>query len=48
MGRAAALRIMITRLHDWVFHDPAHFVKPKDPREYLIKLKFHQNEKIDR
>ncbi|HEY8190903.1 MAG TPA: homoserine kinase [Alphaproteobacteria bacterium] len=48
MGRAAALRIMMTRLHDWVFHDPAHFVKPKDPRDSLARLKFHQNEKIDR
>jgi len=44
--RAAALRITMTRLHDWVFHDPANFVKPKNPLEYVEKLKFHQNERI--
>ncbi len=41
--RGAAMRILMTRLHDWLFHTPDAFVKPKDPREYIEKLKFHQN-----
>lgn len=44
--RAAAMRFLLTRLHDWLFHDPAHFVQPKDPKEYLKILRFHQNENI--
>ncbi len=44
--RGAAVRILMTRLHDWLFHDPAHFVVPKDPREYIAKLKFHQHDHI--
>ena len=48
MCRAAALRILATRTHDWVFHDPQAFVQPKSPREYSKKLRFHQNEKIGR
>jgi homoserine kinase type II len=44
--RGAAMRIMLTRLHDWLFHDPANFVVPKDPKEYLNKLRFHQHERI--
>jgi homoserine kinase type II len=41
-GRAAAMRFLMTRLHDWVFHDPKNLVTPRDPLEYLAKLKFHQ------
>jgi len=41
--RGAALRFLMTRLHDWVFHNPEDFVKPKDPGEYIQKLKFHQS-----
>ncbi len=44
--RAAAMRILMTRLHDWVFHNPADFVVPKDPKEYLNKLKFHQHDRL--
>lgn len=46
LSRAAAMRFLLTRLHDWLFHEPAHFVTPKDPREYLKILRFHQNENI--
>lgn len=46
MGRAAALRFLVTRLHDWVFHDPKNLVTPRDPREYLAKLRFHQNGRL--
>lgn len=41
--RGAALRFLVSRLHDFVFHDPAHFVSPKDPTEYLKKLEFHRH-----
>lgn len=48
MCRAAAMRILATRTHDMVFHDPKALVRPHDPREYSAKLRFHQNEKIGR
>lgn len=34
MGMAAAVRFTLTRLHDRLFHDPAHFVTPKDPAPF--------------
>ena len=43
MARAAALRILMTREHDWIFHDPAALVKPKDPLEYKRILEFHRD-----
>lgn len=46
MCRAAALRILMTRLHDWLFHDPESFVKPHDPKDYIERLKFHRHEDI--
>jgi homoserine kinase type II len=39
--RGAALRFLLTRLHDWINHDAAALVTPKDPREYSKKLRFH-------
>ncbi len=42
MCRAAALRILMTRLHDFLFHPGDEFVKPKSPAEYVAKLKYHQ------
>jgi homoserine kinase type II len=44
--RAASIRILVTRLHDWVFHDPESFVKPHDPLAYVARLKFHQAKKL--
>ncbi len=38
----AALRFLLTRLHDWLHHPPGAFVTPKDPLEYLRKLRFHR------
>jgi homoserine kinase type II len=43
--RGAAVRILMTRLYDWLTHNPEDFVKPKDPKEYVEKLKYHQNAK---
>jgi homoserine kinase type II len=40
--RGAAIRILITRLHDQLFCPDEAFVEPKDPNEYLAILKFHQ------
>lgn len=44
--RGAALRFLMTRLHDWVFQPPEALVTPKDPIEYLKKLQWHQNHDI--
>ena len=40
--RGAALRFLLTRLYDWLNQVDGALVKPKDPREYLAKLRFHQ------
>ncbi|MFD2204337.1 homoserine kinase [Kiloniella antarctica] len=45
LARGASLRFLLTRLYDWVNHPEGAFVKPKDPLEYLNKLKFHQSVK---
>ena len=40
--RGAALRFLLTRLYDWVNHNPQALVRPKDPREFLRRLRFHR------
>lgn len=40
--RGAALRFLLTRAHDWLFHEQSALVTPKDPLEYVAKLRFHQ------
>lgn len=42
LARGAALRFLLTRLYDWLNQVPGAMVKPKDPREYLHKLRFHR------
>jgi len=42
LARGAALRFMLTRLVDWLNVPPGALVLPKDPLEYLAKLRFHQ------
>ena len=42
IARGAALRFLLTRLYDWLKHPEGALVKPKDPREYLSILQFHQ------
>ena len=37
----AALRFMLTRLYDWLNRDTDAFVRPKDPREFARRLRFH-------
>lgn len=38
----AAIRFLLTRLYDWLHHPPGALVTPKDPLEYLRKLRFHR------
>jgi homoserine kinase type II len=40
-ARGSALRFLLTRLYDWLNHPPGAFVTPKDPKEYLRKMRFH-------
>ena len=35
----------MTRVYDWLNPMPDALVTPKDPREYLAKLAFHQSVK---
>ncbi|MFN3232412.1 MAG: homoserine kinase [Alphaproteobacteria bacterium] len=45
LARGAALRFLLTRLYDWVNQVEGALVKPKDPSEYIKKLRFHQRVK---
>ena len=42
--RGAAMRFLLTRIHDYIFHTKDAYVKPKDPMEFLKILRFHQKE----
>jgi homoserine kinase type II len=44
-ARGAALRFLLTRAHDWLFPIEGALVTPKDPMEYLKKLRFHRSVK---
>ena len=44
--RAAAVRILCTRVHDYIFHPPNAVVVKKDPFEYLNILRWHQQNDI--
>jgi len=41
LARGAALRFLLTRLVDWLNVPQGALVRPKDPIEYLRKLRFH-------
>jgi homoserine kinase type II len=43
LARGSALRFLLTRLYDWLNVPPGALVAPKDPLEYLRKLRFHQS-----
>ena len=43
--RGGALRFLLTRLHDWLFHPEGALVTPHNPLEYYRKLRFHQGVK---
>ncbi len=42
LARGAAMRFLLTRLYDWLNRVDGALVRPKDPVEYVTKLKFHQ------
>ena len=42
LARGAALRFLLTRLFDWQNQVAGALVRPKDPLEYLDKLRFHR------
>jgi len=42
LARGSALRFLLTRLYDWLNHQAGAMVRPKDPIEYLQKLRFHR------
>ena len=42
LARGSALRFLLTRLYDWVNQQPDAMVRPKDPLEFLRRLRFHQ------
>jgi homoserine kinase type II len=41
LAAGAALRFLLTRLYDLINHDPMALVRPKDPREFAKRLRFH-------
>ena len=41
--RGAAVRILVTRLHDMIYHPKDGLVIPQDPKEYLQILEWHKN-----
>jgi homoserine kinase type II len=42
LARGSALRFLLTRLFDWLNQPEGALVQPKDPREFLRKLRFHR------
>jgi homoserine kinase type II len=42
LARGGALRFLLTRLYDWLNQPSGALVQPKDPVEYLRKLRFHR------
>ncbi|MGA8496657.1 MAG: hypothetical protein WB764_14330, partial [Xanthobacteraceae bacterium] len=48
LARGASVRFLLTRLVDWLDVPPGALVRPKDPREYARKLRFHQKIKSPR
>jgi len=42
LARGGALRFLLTRLYDWLNQPSGALVRPKDPLEYLKKLRFHR------
>ena len=42
LARGAALRFLLTRLFDWLNQPAGALVRPKDPLEFLRRLRFHR------
>jgi len=43
LSRGAAMRFLLTRLYDWLNVPSGALVKPKNPLDYLTRLRFHQH-----
>ena len=43
--QGAAMRILLTRLYDKIFHPKGVYIQPKEPLEFYQILKFHQKNK---
>jgi homoserine kinase type II len=43
LARGAALRFLLTRAHDWLNTPAQALVSPKNPMEYVRRLRFHQS-----
>ena len=42
LARGAAMRFLLTRIYDWLNQVDGALVKPKNPLEFLTRLRFHQ------
>ncbi|NNF76464.1 MAG: homoserine kinase [Rhizobiales bacterium] len=42
LARGASMRFLVTRLYDWINTPEGAFVRPKNPMEYIKKLRFHR------
>lgn len=42
LARGAAMRFLLTRAYDWLNTPPDALVSPKNPLEYVRRLRFHQ------
>jgi homoserine kinase type II len=42
LARGAALRFLLTRAYDWISTPAEALVNPKNPLEYVRRLRFHQ------
>ncbi|MBV9859058.1 MAG: homoserine kinase [Alphaproteobacteria bacterium] len=43
LAQGSAIRFLLTRLYDWLNQPAGALVRPKDPLEYLRKLRFHRS-----
>lgn len=43
LASGAAMRFLLTRLYDWLYPATGAVVTPKNPLEYLQRLRFHQH-----
>ncbi len=41
LARGAATRFVLTRLYDWLHQVDGALVRPKDPMEFVHRLRFH-------
>ena len=42
LARGAAMRFLLTRLYDWLNTPKDALVTPKNPTEYVQKMRFHR------